>query len=59
MFNLYVDLIIYSMALKSPGEELSLDVVFVFVFVFRKVNKLRSNVNTTLLLLFTNMTAMI
>ena len=28
MFNLYVDLIIYSMALKSPDGEFSLDVVF-------------------------------
>ena len=27
MFNLYVDLIIYSMALKSPDGELSLEVV--------------------------------
>ena len=27
MFNLYVDLIIYSMALKSPDEELSLEIV--------------------------------
>ena len=33
MFNLYVDLIIYSMALKSPHGELSLEVVFCFVFV--------------------------
>ena len=33
MFNLYVDLIIYSMALKSPNGELSLEVVFVFVLV--------------------------
>ena len=29
MFNLYVDLIIYSMALKSPDGELSLEIVFV------------------------------
>ena len=28
MFNLYVDLIIYSMALKSPDGELSLEIVF-------------------------------
>ena len=34
MFNLYVDLIIYSMALKSPDGELSLEVVFcIFFFV--------------------------
>ena len=33
MFNLYVDLITYSMALKSPDGELSLEVVFLF-FVF-------------------------
>ena len=31
MFNLYADLIVYSMALKSPDGELSLEVVFVFV----------------------------
>ena len=35
MFNLYVDLIIYSMALKSPDGELSLEVVFFFL-VFKK-----------------------
>ena len=29
MFNLYVDLIIYSMALKSPDGEMSLEIVFV------------------------------
>ena len=32
MFNLYIDLIIYSMALKSPDGELSLEVVIFFVF---------------------------
>ena len=32
MFNLYVDLIIYSMALKSPDGELSLEVVFFLYF---------------------------
>ena len=33
-FNLYVDLIIYSMALKRPDRELSLDVVFCIFVVF-------------------------
>ena len=32
MFNLYVDSIIYSMALKSPDGELSLEVVFLLYF---------------------------
>ena len=32
MFNLYVDLIIYSMAQKISDGELSPEVVFVFVF---------------------------
>ena len=35
MFNLYVDSIIYSMALKSPDGKLSLEVVFFFL-VFKK-----------------------
>ena len=34
MFNLYVDLIIYSMALKSPDGELSLEVVFCIFFLY-------------------------
>ena len=34
MFNLYVDLIIYSMALKSPDGELSLEVVLFFLYFF-------------------------
>ena len=33
MFNLYVDLIVYSMALKSPDGELSLEVVIVIVIL--------------------------
>ena len=33
MLNLYVDLIIYSMALKSADGELSLEVVFLFILV--------------------------
>ena len=32
MFNLYVDLKIYSMALKSPDGELSLEIVFFLKF---------------------------
>ena len=32
MFNLYVDLMIYSMALKSPDGVLSLEVVFFFLY---------------------------
>ena len=32
MFNLYVDLIIYSMALKSPNGELSSEIVFFVLF---------------------------
>ena len=32
MFNLYVDLIIYSMALKSPNGELSSEIVFFVLY---------------------------
>ena len=32
MFNLYVDLIIYSMALKRPNGELSLEIVFFVLY---------------------------
>ena len=32
MFNLYVDLIVYSMALKSPNGELSAEIVFFVLF---------------------------
>ena len=34
MFNLYVDLIIHSMAPKRPDGELSLEVVFLYLIVF-------------------------
>ena len=33
MFNLYADLIVYSMALKSPDGELSLEVVIVLCYI--------------------------
>ena len=37
MFNLYVDLIIYSMALKSPDGELSLEVVlYLYLYDYKK-----------------------
>ena len=33
MFHLYVDLIIYSMALKSPDGELSLEVYYYYIII--------------------------
>ena len=39
MFNLYADLIIYSMTLKSPNGELSLEIVF-YIVIFGTFSEL-------------------